>query len=196
MPTASSSRIAATGGLAVFVLGLGLAISRGLDDGEREREETTPELVAPAPRPKPAAQPKRTALVPLRAAGAFDPEGDGRERDEEAGLAVDGRGDTAWRTERYSSFFKSGVGLVLDAGHRVRVEEVVVDTPTPGIRAEIRLGDDRQGPFATAAAARALGSTTRFRVPRRAGRYVVVWIVGLPPSSAGEIAEVRLRARR
>ena len=65
----------------------------------------------------------------LSAAGALDPEGDGRERDEEAGLAVDGRQDTAWRTERYASFFKEGVGLVLDAGRRVRLERVVVDAP-------------------------------------------------------------------
>ena len=69
----------------------------------------------------------------LTAAGAFDPEGDGRERDEEAPLAVDGRKETAWRTERYSRFFKTGVGLVLDAGRRVRVEQVVLDTPTPGL---------------------------------------------------------------
>ena len=48
--------------------------------------------------------------------------------------------DTSWRTERYRSFFKDGVGLVLDAGRAVRVEQVVVETPTPGYRAEIRLG--------------------------------------------------------
>ena len=131
----------------------------------------------------------------LAPAGAFDPEGDGRERDEEAGLAVDGRADTAWRTEHYSSFFKDGVGLVLDAGRTVRVEQVVVDTPTPGYRAEIRLGASRDGPFVVASPARTVTARTRFPVARRTGRYVVVWVVELPPDSAGEVAEVRVRAR-
>jgi hypothetical protein len=133
----------------------------------------------------------------VSAAGAYDPEGDGRERDEESGLAVDGRRDTAWRTERYSgAFAKTGVGLVLDAGRRVRVERVVVDAPSPGGRAAIQLGDEREGPFATVSPARDLTGRTTFPVARRPGRYVVVWIVAVPTGSAVEIAEVRVRARR
>ena len=130
------------------------------------------------------------------AAGALDPEGDGRERDEEAGLAVDGRRDTAWRTERYSHFFKDGVGLVLDAGRRVRVERVVVDVPARGASAAIRLGEERDGPFRTVAPARPLNGRTRFTVAKRPGRYVVVWVVAIPDGEAAEISEVRLRARR
>ena len=131
----------------------------------------------------------------LAAAGAFDPEGDDRERDEEAGLAVDGRADTSWRTERYSRFFKSGVGLVLDAGRRVRVERVIVHAVTPGSRAEIRLGNARQGPFTRVSPARALAGRTTFPVARRPGRYVVVWIVDVPDGSATELSEVRVRGR-
>ena len=131
----------------------------------------------------------------LSPAGGFDPEGDGRERDEEAGLAVDGRQDTAWRTERYASFFKEGVGLVLDAGRRVRLERVVVDAPGAGGRAAIRLGDERAGPFTTVSPPRALTGRTTFPVARRSGRYVVVWIVDVPDGGAVEIAEVRVRAR-
>ena len=190
------TRLVAGGALAVFLLGLGVAVSRGLDgDGNGASAPSVATGATPKPEatPPPAATPAR--FVQLTAAGAFDPEGDGRERDEEAPLAVDGRGETAWRTERYSRFFKTGVGLVLDAGRRVRVEQVVLDTPTPGFRAEIRLGNVREGPFATAAPARTLAARTRFAVPKRAGRFVVVWIVGLPPESAGEIAEVRVRAR-
>jgi hypothetical protein len=84
---------------------------------------------------------------------------------------------------------------VLDAGRRVRVEQVVVDTPTPGFRAEIRLGASRDGPFAKVSPARTLIAHTRFPVKKRPGRYVVVWVTGLPPESAGEISEVRVRAR-
>ena len=190
------NRVLVGGALGVFLLGLLLAVTFGLgaDDEGRTAAPAEPATTAtPAPRPTP--KPRAARLVRLAPAGAFDPEGDGRERDEEAGLAVDGRADTAWRTERYSSFFKDGVGLVLDAGRTVRVEQVVVDTPTPGYRAEIRLGPSREGPFVVASPARTLTARTRFPVARRPGRYVVVWVVELPPDSAGEVAEVRVRAR-
>jgi hypothetical protein len=194
--SADTTRLVAGGAFALFVIGLGVAVARGLDDGTSGSAAEVPTQVLPTTAPPPAPARKRSApFVELTAAGAFDPEGDGRERDEEAPLAVDGRKDTAWRTERYSRFFKQGVGLVLDAGRRVRVEQVLVDTPTPGIRAEIRLGDAREGPFAVAAPPVVLAARTRFTVAKRAARYVVVWIVGLPPGSAGEIAEVRVRAR-
>jgi hypothetical protein len=182
--------------LGVFVVGMLLAVASGVgggDEGRTAAPTTTGATRRPAPRPTPSPRPAR--FVRLAPAGAFDPEGDGRERDEEAGLAVDGRADTAWRTERYSSFFKDGVGLVLDAGRTVRIEQVVVDTPTPGYRAEIRLGAARDGPFVVASPARTVTARTRFPVARRTGRYVVVWVVELPPDSAGEVAEVRVRAR-
>ena len=184
--------------LGALLVGLGLAISTGLDGDEQaatgpaEPPVTTTAPAATTPRP---ARPRPAPFVRLTAVGALDPEGDGRERDEEAGLAVDGRRDTAWRTERYSSFFKDGVGLVLDAGRPVRVERVVVDVPGPGARAAIRLGSGRDGPFATVSPPRALTGRTTFVVPRRRGRYVVVWIVALPDGDAAEISEVRVRAR-
>jgi hypothetical protein len=191
-------RLVAAGALALFLGGLGLAVARGLDDDEASTgaQPAAPVASEPTPAsPPPAATPRPARFVALTAAGAFDPEGDGRERDEEAPLAVDGRDETFWRTERYTRFFKDGVGLVLDAGRRVRVEQVVVDTRTPGIRAEIRLGAARDGPFAKASPARTLTARTRFPVARRPGRYVVVWVTALPPESAGEISEVRIRAR-
>lgn len=189
-----ATRALAAVALAVFAIGLAVAVDRGLDD---ETDETTATIATPRPTPQPAPKPKPppARLVQLVAAGAFDPEGDGRERDEEATLAVDGRADTSWRTERYSSFSKTGVGLVLDARRRVRVEQVVVDSPTPGFRAEIRLGANRQGPFARVSPPRTITARTRFPVARRAGRYVVLWVVALPPDSAGVVSEVRLRAR-
>jgi len=198
MPSAMGGRLAiravAGSALAAFAIGLFLAVDRGLE----EENDLPPATIATAPQPKPkppTRRPTPARLVPLVAAGTFDPEGDGRERDEEARFAVDGRADTSWRTERYSSFSKTGVGLVLDARRRVRVEEVVVDTPTPGFRAEIRLGAAREGPFTRVSAARRMTSRTRFPVAKRAGRYVVLWVVELPPDSAGVVSEVRLRAR-
>ncbi len=192
----TSARLLAAGALAVLLLALGWAVANGLDeDDAASQAPPTRETVATTTRPKPAKPPAaRSRFVKLTAAGAFDPEGDGHERDEEASLAVDGNRSTFWRTERYSRFFKTGVGLVLDAGRAVRVRQVVVDSGTPGVRAEIRIGSSPTGPFTRVSPAKTLTARTTFPVAGRTGRYVVVWVTGLPPESAGEVAEVRVRA--
>ena len=190
------ARILAAGALAVLLLALGWAVANGLDeDDAASQAPATRETAVTTTRPKPTTRPvARARFVKLTAAGAFDPEGDGHERDEEASLAVDGNPSTFWRTERYSRFFKTGVGLVLDAGRRVRVRQVVVDSRTPGVRAEIRVGSSRTGPFTRISPAKTLTARTTFPVAGRTGRYVVVWVTALPPESAGEVAEVRVRA--
>jgi hypothetical protein len=190
------ARILAAGALAVLLLALGWAVANGLDeDDAASQAPATRETAVTTTRPKPTTRPvARARFVKLTAAGAFDPEGDGHERDEEASLAVDGDRSTFWRTERYSRFFKTGVGLVLDAGRRVRVRQVVVDIATPGVRAEIRIGSSRTGPFTRVSPAKTLTARTTFPVAGRTGRYVVVWVTALPPESAGEVAEVRVRA--
>jgi len=192
----TTARLLAAGALAVLLLALGWAVANGLDeDDAASQAPPTRETVATTTRPKPAKPPAaRARFVKLTAAGAFDPEGDGHERDEEASLAVDGNRSTFWRTERYSRFFKTGVGLVLDAGRTVRVRQVVVDSGTPGVRAEIRIGSSPTGPFTRVSPAKTLTARTTFPVAGRTGRYVVVWVTGLPPESAGEVAEVRVRA--
>ena len=192
----TSARLLAAGALGALLLALGWAVSNGLDENDASSQAPpTQTMAVTKPPPKKTAAPAaRVRVVKLTAAGAFDPEGDGHERDEEAALAVDGNAGTFWRTERYSRFFKTGVGLVLDAGRRVRVRQVVVDSPTPGVRAEIRLGSVRTGPFTRVSPAKTLTARTTFPVPGRTGRYVVIWVTGLPPESAGEVAEVRVRA--
>lgn len=192
----TSARLLAAGALAALLLALGWAVASGLDDDEAASPAPPArETVVTTSRTKPTKPPAaRARLVKLTAAGAFDPEGDDHERDEEASLAVDGNESTFWRTERYARFFKSGVGLVLDAGRPIRVRQVVVDSPTPGVRAEIRLGSSRTGPFTRVSAARTLSARTTFPVAGRTGRYVVVWITGMPAESAGEVAEVHVRA--
>ena len=189
-------RLLAAVALGAFLVALAAAVVTGL--GDDKSAAVLPEVPATgkrtAAREKPA-RPKPAPWVKLTAVGAFDPEGDGQERNDEAPLAVDGRPTTFWRTEHYSSFFKSGVGLVLDIGRRARVERVLVDSPTPGSTAEIQLGDSPQGPFRAVTPARPLTSRTSFAVPRRTGRYVVVWITGMPQDSAAEVSEVRVRAR-
>ena len=197
MPNGTTwARILAAAALAVLLLALGWAVAKGLDEDDVvSQAPPTNETVVTTTRPKPTTRPvARARFVKLTAAGAYDPEGDGHERDEEASLAVDGNPSTFWRTERYSRFFKTGVGLVLDAGRRVRVRQVVVDSATPGVRAEIRIGSSPTGPFTRVSPAKTLTARTTFPVAGRTGRYVVVWVTGLPPESAAEVAEVRVRA--
>jgi len=79
--------------------------------------------------------------VPIVAVTDFDPEGDGAEHPEEAGLAIDGDPNaTAWTTETYQtdSFgAKSGVGLVIDLGRPTDVAKVQIVTPTAGWPIEV-----------------------------------------------------------
>jgi putative peptidoglycan lipid II flippase len=192
----SPGRLLAAVALAAFLAALAVAVLTGLgDDDSAAGPPRVPTTGTKTPARETPARPRPAPWVTLTAVGAFDPEGDGQERNDEAPLAVDGRASTFWRTEHYSSFFKSGVGLVLDMGRRARVERVLVDAPVPGSTAEIQLGDSPQGPFRAVTPARALTPRTSFSVPRRTGRYVVVWITGMPQDSAAEVSEVRVRAR-
>ena len=192
----SPARLLAAVALAAFFVALAVAVMSGLGDHESAAgPPRIPTTGTKAPAREKPTRPKAAPWVKLAAVGAFDPEGDGTERNEEAPLAVDGRPTTFWRTEHYSSFFKSGVGLVLDMGRRARVERVLVDSPAPGSTAEIQLGDSPQGPFRAVTTARALTARTSFAVAHRRGRYLVVWITGMPQDSAAEVAEVRVRAR-
>ena len=192
-------RLIAGAALALLLAGFVLAVRLGREDRAQGTDAGKPAATVPRSKPKPRATPKPKPPAPravrLRAVGTFDPEGDGQERDDLAALAVDGDPATAWRTERYSRFFKAGVGLVLDVGRRVRVARVVVTTPTPGFAAELRLGARPEGPFRRVAAGRRVAETTTFVVPRPLGRYLVLWITDLPAGTAAEVADVRVLAR-
>jgi hypothetical protein len=142
-------------------------------------------ITRPTPKPKPIA---------LTGVGSYDPEGDQRENDALAPLAVDGDPSTFWKTEHYvHGFTKSGVGLVLDAGRVRTISKVVVVTDSPGASAEIQLGDAPTGPFHTVSADRPLNGRTAFPLAKGAsGRYLVVWITAIPePAGEAHVAEVR-----
>ncbi|MGL6279065.1 MAG: hypothetical protein ACRC50_05865 [Gaiella sp.] len=190
------TRTLAASGLAVLLLGSGYAVvsALGEGDGGAEPEGTTTQEAAPTTPARPRAP--RVARVKLVAVGAFDPEGDGRESDELAARAVDGDVRTAWATERYESFFKSGVGLVLDAGSVRRLQRLDLLTGTPGFSAEIRAGASPRGPFVVVGPEQRVDRLTQFSLGGRRARFVVVWVTDLPDGSAAEVAEVRLRARR
>jgi predicted Ser/Thr protein kinase len=124
--------------------------------------------------------------VHLTASNAYDPQGDGREHDEEVANATDGRPATFWETERYANVdfgnLKDGVGIVLDAGRPVRLGSVTVVSDTPGYVAKIEAGASSSGPFDSVSQSKTAGGTTVFplTVPT-ARRYYLVWITRLAP---------------
>jgi len=124
--------------------------------------------------------------VHLTASNAYDPEGDGREHDEEVANATDGNLKTYWETEHYSSDtfgnLKDGVGIVVDAGRPVRLGAITVASDTPGYVAKIEAGASSSGPFDSVSSSETVGDSTTFHlsVPT-AQQYYLVWITQLAP---------------
>ena len=128
--------------------------------------------------------------VTLRAVADYDPEGGDGEHPEAVPAATDGDAQTYWTTETYSSFSKSGVGIVLDAGNAVGLTRLVVTTDTPGFTAEIRAGDRRQGPFEPVSEEQQVARRTSFDLETDGERrFYVVWITD--PNTTAHVNEAR-----
>lgn len=126
-------------------------------------------------------------LTPVSAHGFDEVNLDGR-------AAIDNSPATAWRTQWYAGNpvfggLKSGSGLILDMGHRVRLSSVQVTFgPVPGADVQIKIGNSNQRSAATAnamttvAQADDVSGPTTFAVRSTArGRYVLIWFTRLPP---------------
>jgi serine/threonine-protein kinase len=118
--------------------------------------------------------------VKLQGVASFDPQGDGEEHSERVRDATDGDRATYWTTERYNSFSKPGVGLVLDAGAPRELSQIAVTTDTPGYMAEIRTGGSPQGPFDTVVGpSRTVAESTTWDLEGPEARYYAIWITRL-----------------
>jgi serine/threonine-protein kinase len=124
----------------------------------------------------PAADP-----VQLQGAASFDPPpGDGEEHSERVQDATDGDAATYWTTERYNSFSKPGVGLVLDAGRARELSQLAITTDTPGFTAEIRAGASAEGPFDDVVGpSRTVQQSTTWDLDGANARYYAIWITRL-----------------
>ncbi len=139
------------------------------------------------------------AVAHVQAVGAWDPDGTNGEHDAEAYLATDSSSATFWETEHYRSapsLGKPGVGLVLDAGRSVQLHQLGFTTSTPGLTAEIRAGDSRDGPFTrVVGASQTVGATGQAQYTIGSGehRYYVIWITRLGPGyQTARINDVRV----
>jgi hypothetical protein len=190
------NRLVAAGALVAFFVALLVIVTRSGDGSGKSNRSTTTTRTTRRTTTRPTTTTKApvSPRIRLSAVGAYDPEGDGHENDDLAPLAVDGDATTFWKTERYHSFGKTGVGLVLDARRARPIARVIVSTDTAGSSAEIQVGPNPSGPFHLVTRAQPLTGTTTFKLARRPiGRYVVVWITALP-GSAGEAHVTEVRA--
>jgi hypothetical protein len=123
------------------------------------------------------------APISLEGVGAYDPYGDnGREHDDDAPKVTDRNPSTYWTTERYNSFTKAGVGVVLDANGLVQLSRVTVVTDTPGFTAEIRATNVFGGVTQAVSKKHTVGRRTVFEIdPTGPKQYYVIWITKLPP---------------
>jgi len=119
--------------------------------------------------------------VQLEGVASFDPPpGDGEEHSERVEDASDGDPATYWTTERYNSFSKPGVGLVLDAGEPRELSQIAVTTDTPGFTAEIRAGDSPQGPFdIVVGPSQTVGESMTWDLDGAESQFYAVWITQL-----------------
>jgi transcriptional regulator with XRE-family HTH domain len=118
--------------------------------------------------------------VSLRGIGAWDPFGDRHEHDSAAAAGTDGNPATYWYTETYAAGLqKPGVGLLLDAGHPVRLVRLTVSTDTPGYTALVQAGLTAHGPFRAISTPTTVARRTTFPLHTAADRYYVVWITKL-----------------
>lgn len=146
----------------------------------------------------PPAQP-----VAIVAGQAWDPEGDNQEGNASVPQAFDGRPDTMWRSQAYTSapfggYQKSGIGLVLNLGQQSDVHEVAVDLVGGAdltVYLASRLSLDGATKIGTSSAQdgtvtlKAPGGTAR-------GQLVIVWFTKLAPDGEGkfraQVAEARV----
>src|SRR6266511_5086936 len=132
-----------------------------------------------------------TLLIPFDTVAPMDPYGDGHENDSGMPLAADGDSLTVWKSENFDGTLnKPGVGMLFDLGSQQTVTGFRLQTPYPGYRFTVAVGDD---PTAMAADARpTFTATSEMREPiaPATGRYVLLWITSVVPTDDGNRAEV------
>jgi len=140
-------------------------------------------------------------IAAVAGAHSFDPGGDDAVENERlASEAIDGRSDTSWRTETYSSRsfgnLKGGVGLVIDLAEATDLGKLTIASPTVGwsVTAYVADGDpaDLAGWGTPVASASGIGQGTTLDLKGSKGSSVLLWITDLGdgPQYRVEITDV------
>jgi F5/8 type C domain-containing protein len=193
----AQTRLLAAIGLVALIGGMVVVVMRSTSSDSGGVAASAGPASRPAAKPKPKPKPVKLVRVSVKGVGAYDPEGDRSENDSQAPFATDGNPTTAWKSEHYrSTFSKSGVGLVLDAGKPVKATRLVVTTDTPGYSAGIQVGSSSTGPWVPVSPSKTTTARTTFALKPRSARYLMVWITSMPIDGVAAVDEVAVTARR
>lgn len=153
-------------------------------------------------KPSPSAATVVETPLQVSQASILDPQGDGTEL-AHADRVIDGKPDTAWRTDDYKSAkfggLKSGMGVLLDLGDAKAVHKVTVDMQEAGAAVELRYSDSQSSSadgYQIAATQPNAPATVTFTLSKPiTARYLLVWLTTLPPHNGqygAGIAEVHV----
>jgi hypothetical protein len=144
-----------------------------------------------------------TLATPLALAGIsdFDPEGEGRERPSDVPNAADGDPESVWFTERYATAdfgnLKDGVGLLLSAADGSQINELVIESPTPGASFQVLGQAGASGVRPVLANGTTAGGEQTIPLGGDGGDEVVLWFTGLTEDDSGRfwagVGQVELR---
>lgn len=169
--------------IAASVLGAGLWLGK-LQLGGPVGIRFGPAEESPAP---------ATRVLRFISVAPMDPApGDGHENDSGMPLVADGDPLTAWKSENYfdGQLNKPGVGMLFDLGSPQTVTGFRLQTPYPGYRFTVVVGDDPAAMVATASATFTATADMRESIGPATGRYVLLWITTVVPTDDGNRAEV------
>ena len=130
---------------------------------------------------------------------SFDPRGAppngalGTEREKSADFAIDGDAVTAWTTKTYKTATlgkKGGVGLILDLGEEADVTGVSLGLIGFGTDLQVRVANEilpDPDLWTKLVSIDNAGPQIDLRAPRPVtGRYVLIWLTGIPPTENGK----------
>ncbi|HEY6678174.1 MAG TPA: serine/threonine-protein kinase [Actinomycetota bacterium] len=166
--------------IAAIALGAGLWLGKlevGGPVGIRPAEENS----APA-----------TRVLEFKSVAAVDPYGDGHENDSGLPLVDDDDPLTAWKSENYfdGTLNKAGMGMLFDFEARRTVTGFRLQTPYPGYRFAVVVGNDLSAMIASARPSFTATDDMRDSIEPATGRYVLLWITTVVPTDDGNRAEV------
>jgi serine/threonine-protein kinase len=121
-----------------------------------------------------------------------DPYGDDHENDSDLPLAADPDPLTVWKSENYydGTLNKPGVGMLFFLRGRQTVTGFRLQTPYPGYRFAVVVGDDLTAMIADARPTFTAADDMRESIEPATGRYVLLWITTVVPTDDGHRAEV------
>jgi hypothetical protein len=166
------------------VLGAGLWLGK-LQLGGPVGIRFGPEQQSPAP---------PTRVLRFISVAPMDPYGDGHENDSGLPLVADDDPLTAWKSEAYrypgGGLGKPGVGMLFDLGASRTLTGFRLQTPYPGYRFTVVVGNNATAMAADARASFTATSDMREPIGPATGQYVLLWITSVVPTDDGNRAEV------